>query len=755
MTLNPQQNEAVIQTDGPILLLAGAGSGKTRVLTHRMAHLIKEGLAQPHQIMAVTFTNKAAGEMKERVQKVVGGYRANEMWVATFHSACLKILRMNAKALGYDQNFSIYDDRDQNSVMQQVLDNLKISANRFHPKAACFRVNQAKNEGLSPADLTKNEEFNFDEKFAQIYDEYEKKMRVNQAMDFGDLILKTLVLFEKHPKVLEEYQDRFLYLHVDEYQDTNRCQYRLLNLLAQKRKNICVVGDDDQSIYKFRGAEIKNILDFKKDYPEAKVIRLEQNYRSTKHILKAASQVVANNKNRMGKTLWTENAEGEKITLFQGQTERDEAHFVIKEILRRTNKYRFNDMAIFYRTNAQSRSFEEELMKNRIPYMIFGGMKFYERQEIKDITAYLRLLVNPHDEMSIKRVINVPARGIGQTTIEKLTALANQNGISLWDTLCALATPSTSDLLGENHLQFSHEEKSVFNKSTLVKLVTFKNLIESLIRLKTGVSLVDLMPELLEQSGYRKMLVDENTMESEGRLENLDEFINVVAEFIKQNEAPTLEAFLDQISLNSELDKDNQSNEKVTLMTLHLAKGLEFPIVFLVGMEEGLFPHSRSLESDDDIEEERRLCYVGMTRAMNKLHLSCVSERRLYGSSQYNLPSRFLNELPLDEIERIGATKKIVDNEYNQDTDAWNEYGNKRASHDHKPIRTPVMLKKAVDAFSNSKYKKGAKVQHPVFGVGTVQSTEVMKDGEKLTINFPQTGLKQILTKYVQLTMVN
>lgn len=659
--LNSEQHEAVTHTEGPLLILAGAGSGKTRVLTHRMVYLLAEKGVKPWNLFAVTFTNKAAGEMKERIQKKLD-FPVRDLFITTFHSACLRILRRHAGALGYGQDFTVYDDRDQLSLITEVMEELKMSVQVLNPKVAAHRINEAKHEGITVLQFPRRYNDFLSEKIALIYEGYQKKLRANQAMDFGDLILNALILFRERADILQTYQTQFTHLHVDEYQDTNRSQYELINLLASAHRNLCVVGDDDQSIYKFRGAEIRNILDFQKDYPDAKVIRLEQNYRSTQNILKAASAVVAKNKGRMGKTLWTENGDGDLLTIYHGNDENEEASFVVDNIAQLKQESSYNDVAIFYRTNAQSRPFEDALRRQRIPYIIIGGMKFYDRQEIKDMTAYMKLLVNPDDGIALKRVINVPARGIGKSTLEKLEGLAFQQQSSVWGVLGQMAQTPESHLEEsrlfpdslKSDLVWSHDD---FSKSTLEKLRQFYNLIHQLRSDCNSVPFSDFLPILYEKTGYWQMLKNEKSLEAQSRMENLEEFANVVEEYILQNEEATLAGFLDQVSLSSDLDKLDPSADRVSLMTFHLAKGLEFPHVFMVGMEESLFPHSRSLENPDDMEEERRLCYVGMTRAMKKLHLSFVTCRRLFGSSQYHLPSRFLEEIPEPLVQLVGQRK--------------------------------------------------------------------------------------------------
>lgn len=732
--LNPKQYEAITHTDGPLLILAGAGSGKTRVLTTRMAYLLAEKGASPFNLFAVTFTNKAAGEMKERVEKIIGP-AARDMVVSTFHSACLRILRRHAGEIGYSSDFTIYDDGDQQQLINQCLDELKINSKMFHPRAVAANINRAKNNCIFAKDFPTDGLDFFSERIALIYPLYQKKLLQNQAMDFGDLILNMVQLFEKAPHVLEHYQSRFTHLHVDEYQDTNRTQYRLLTLLAAKHRNLCVVGDDDQSIYKFRGAEIKNILDFQKDYPDAHIVRLEQNYRSTGRILAAASAVVAKNSQRMGKTLWTENPEGEPVCLFQGLTEKDEAAFVVDEIekRKRDSDLRYQDIAIFYRTNAQSRVFEDELKRKRIPYVLIGGTKFYDRQEIKDTLAYLRLLLNPADSISLKRVINVPARGIGKTTFEKLEAVSNQREVSMWRVLSEMQLAKTGMPYDASLIPTGN-----ISPATQNKLTGFASLIQSLKSDSLSMPLIDFIRHFYEKSGLWKALEDENTIEAQARLENLEEFVNVVSEYVLQTENPTLDGFLDQAALVSSIDETDKDADRLPMMTLHLAKGLEFPVVFMVGLEEGLFPHSRSLNSEEDIEEERRLCYVGMTRAREKLHISFVRERKLFGSSQFNIPSRFLEEIPSEYLEQRSVKPK------SQFT--FNPPVKKEIERDYSFDQR--------DEDEINPFRRGVKVKHPVFGVGTIQSTEGSSQEQKLTIAFANGQSKKLLTKYANLEIL-
>jgi len=731
--LNAKQEEAVSATDGPLLILAGAGSGKTRVLVERMIHLINDKRVSPWKMLAVTFTNKAAREMKNRVVERLGP-SAESLWISTFHSSCLRILRKHADKINFSKNFAIFDKQDQLTVLKKVIKDKELSDKVYKPKTVQFHIDQAKNEGIFPEDFeTGNDHYLL--KIQDLYKGYQDELKKNEAMDFGDLINQVLRLFKNHPEVLGEYQNKFQYIMVDEYQDTNVCQYNLIKLLASKYKNICVVGDDDQSIYKFRGAEIRNILDFQKDYPDAKVIRLEQNYRSTQVILNAANAVIRKNQGRMGKELWTENSSGEQIKVFSAQTEKDEAEFVVEQINEYRNEHSLNQMAIFYRTNAQSRSLEDQLRRNRIAYKIFGGIKFYDRAEVKDMIGYLKVLVNPADSVSFKRIVNVPARGIGKTTIEKVEAVATKNAVSLWQVFSTIDNP-----------------KWVLSLSTRTKtkINDFVQLHSDLAKARAEMPLDEFLTFMYEKTGYWQLLTADRSIESESRKENLNELVNVIEEYIESSEESTLENFLDQISLASDVDKLDESQGYVTLMTVHLAKGLEFPVVFLVGLEEGLFPHARSLDNEEDLEEERRLCYVGMTRAEKILNICFANERRLFGTPQYNFPSRFLEEIPDECVEMIGSQKKApkVD-PYAKSKTSW---GQKSASLTAK--KNDQMIDYAYSQTS-SPIKRGTKVKHSVFGAGSVMGFEGQNDQLKVTVKFQSGIQKKLLFKHANLAILS
>ncbi|MBU0504587.1 MAG: UvrD-helicase domain-containing protein [bacterium] len=734
--LNPRQLEAVEHYEGPLLILAGAGSGKTRVLIERIVYIMEEKRVRPWNILAVTFTNKAAKEMKTRIEKQLGP-EAQNVWMSTFHSFCLRVLRRHAEILGYDKNFVVYDTQDQRTVIKRILKAMGLSDKVYKPQSILYHIDRAKNNGLTVEDFSADDYFL--QKVKEIFIAYQAELKKNQAMDFGDLIVSVLRLFGKAPEVLSEYQNKFHYILVDEYQDTNKSQYTLIKLLCDKWHNICVVGDDDQSIYKFRGAEIQNILDFQKDYPKAKVIRLEQNYRSTQNILGAANAVIRGNDKRMGKELWTENGTGDLIKVYTGHADRDEAHYVCAMIKSYQEEYSLGEMAIFYRTNAQSRSLEDELRKQKIAYRIFGGIKFYDRAEIKDIMAYLKALVNPADSIAVKRILNVPLRGIGKTTVGKIDEVASQQDKSFWDILCAIGSP-------ELDLNISAAATS--------KIQEFVALIKELNQARAELALDDFLPYLYDKTGYWQMLVNEKTIEAESRKENLTELGNVIDDYLSDSENATLEVFLDQISLASDVDRLDESPEFVNLMTVHLAKGLEFPIVFLVGMEEGLFPHSRSIDNPEDIEEERRLCYVGMTRAKMKLHMSFVHERRLFGSVQYQIASRFMDELPSEHTSLLGELEAPKPKPRFPEK----RYVSKKpfSSLRKEPQRSSERQIDYDYAQTNDQpFKPGARVAHAVFGAGKITHIEGGGDKTKVTVQFAQGISKKLLMKHANLTFLH
>lgn len=645
--LNDAQYEAAQVVDGPVLILAGAGSGKTRVLTHRIAYLIDEIGVRPWNILAVTFTNKAAGEMRERIEELVGP-ATRDIWMGTFHSICARLLRYEATAFDLDPNFTIYDEDDRRALMKRVMKTRNVSEEELQPRAAIAQISKAKNAMKGPEEVDR-EAGNVPQRklVAELYLEYEAQLRQNHAMDFDDLLVVAVRKFADTPEVLAKYQERMRYILIDEYQDTNRPQYLLTQLLANAHHNLCVVGDDDQSIYQFRGADIRNILDFERDYPEAKVVRLEQNYRSTSRILEVANVVISNNKGRKGKSLWTAGDQGDPVQLVECDTDRAEARYVVDTLKRMLTKgLTLADAAVLYRTNAQSRVFEEELQRNSIPYTIVGGLRFYERKEIKDFLAYLRLLVNPSDDVSLLRVVNMPRRGIGMTSIARLQVHARARGVSLFEAL--------SDLENVEGLQ----------SRTARPLGDFRLLIDTLREQMETLELPALAEETLKLSGYRQMLRDDGSPEAEVRGQNLDQLLAFIAEFTDATDEPTLSGFLEETALLSPMDEwDESAEQSLTMMTLHTAKGLEFPLVFICGLEEQLFPTARSIEESftnpQALEEERRLLYVGITRARQHLHLSYAGSRFSYGSLQHTTPSRFIDEIPMDQVEKTTANGNL------------------------------------------------------------------------------------------------
>ncbi|OEF97027.1 DNA helicase PcrA [Desulfuribacillus alkaliarsenatis] len=735
--LNPEQKQAVTTINGPLLIMAGAGSGKTRVLTHRVAHLIGKGVA-PWNILAVTFTNKAAKEMKERVQNIVGS-KGYDVWVSTFHSLCVRILRKDIDKIGYETGFTILDSSDQLSVIKGIMKAENLDVKKFDPRGILSLISQGKNELLTPEAFSRRFTGYFESIAAQVYEKYQKKLKSNNALDFDDIIMLTVKLFKDNPEVLEFYQRKFVYIHIDEYQDTNRAQYILVQLLADYHKNICVVGDYDQSIYRFRGADIQNILSFEKDYPDAQVIKLEKNYRSTKNILLAANEVIKHNTQRKEKNLWTDNEHGDKIQFYQAYSEYDEAQFITQKILDKVNSgATYKDIAILYRTNAQSRVFEEMFMKSNIPYTIVGGLKFYDRKEIKDVLGYLRLIANPKDDTSLVRIINVPRRGIGAATIDKIAEYSTAKGISMYEACQDLSEVGLS-------------------ARAVSSVQSFFTLISTLRSMQEFLPVTELVEELLKMSGYRKELQNERTLEAQSRLENIDEFISVTTEFEKTAEDKSLIAFLTDLALISDLDKledegiansDAAIQGQVVLMTMHSAKGLEFPIVFLAGLEEGIFPHNRSLMDETEMEEERRLCYVGITRAERELYMTCASARMLYGKTQNNMPSRFLEEIPAEFMERTGNTvlrssHTIGTNNYSMGTSRANI--NSSAS----TVRKGARKIEVQGADLNESWNAGDKVEHKAWGIGTIVSTKGEGDRLELTIAFDKPiGLKKLLAKF-------
>ena len=736
-TLNAEQREAVFHTEGPLLILAGAGSGKTRVLTHRIAYLIEEKGINPWNILAITFTNKAAGEMRERVDDIVG-FGSESIWVSTFHSTCVRILRRHIDRLGYDNNFTIYDSDDQKTLMKDVCKLLQIDTKTYRERTILSAISSAKDEMVTPEEYELNAYGDFSKKkIAEAYKEYERQLKANNALDFDDLLVKTVQLFQTQPEILEYYQDRFRYIMVDEYQDTNTVQFKLISLLAAKYKNLCVVGDDDQSIYKVRGANIQNILSFEKEFEHTKVIKLEQNYRSTSTILDAANAVIKNNVGRKAKSLWTENGEGEKIQFRQFDTAYDEAEYIVGDIRERVDngKAAYCDHAVLYRTNAQSRLFEEKMITANIPYKIVGGVNFYARKEIKDLLAYLKTIDNGRDDLAVRRIINVPKRGIGLTTVNRITEAAQQRGISFYEALCS------ADLVPGLGRSIS-------------KLESFAAMIEYFRKEAEHLSITELMEEILTETGYVEELKAEGEEEAEARLQNIDEFLNKIAAYEEscEEELPTLSGFLEEVALVADIDSLDEESDYVVLMTLHSAKGLEFPYVYLAGMEDGIFPSYMTITADDptEIEEERRLCYVGITRAKKELAMTCARRRMIRGETQYNKMSRFLKEVP----PQLLSTGKIVEKE-ELELPKQNAYVQAKQSFQAKPF----MISKPVQQFGvksgeGLSYGVGDRVRHMKFGEGTVTAiTEGGRDYE-VSVDFDSAGTKKMFASFAKLQKV-
>ena len=738
-TLNPPQREAVAQTEGPVLILAGAGSGKTRVLTHRIAYLMDEKGVNPWNILAITFTNKAAQEMRERVDKLVG-FGSESIWVSTFHSACVRILRRHIDNLGYDTNFTIYDTDDQKSLMKDVCRKMNIDTKIYKERSLLAQISHAKDELLTPDDMEMKAAGDYNmKKVASVYREYQAALRKNNALDFDDLIVKTVELFEKCGAVLEYYQERFKYIMVDEYQDTNTAQFKFISLLAQRYQNLCVVGDDDQSIYKFRGANIGNILGFEHVFPDARVIRLEQNYRSTRNILNAANQVIANNTERKAKTLWTENEEGSKVHFRQFLNAYEEAEYVAGEIgkLKRNGLGNYRDCAILYRTNAQSRIFEEKFIAANIPYKLVGGVNFYARKEIKDLLCYLKTINNARDDLAVQRIINVPKRGIGATTLGRVQDYADNMGISLYEALrVAEEVPSIGRSL-----------------SKIDGFVTFIQMLKS----KADVLTVEeILQEVIDSTGYVAELEAEDTEESRARIENIDELISKTVAYQEameeQNQPATLSGFLEEVALVADIDTVDPDQDYVLLMTLHSAKGLEFPKVFMVGMEDGIFPSHMTISYGDDgeMEEERRLCYVGITRAMKDLTLTCAQQRMIRGETQYNRVSRFVREIPRELVD-LGHTiqeKKPKVEELIPKPAKYSKMKEILQGRNYKPREFKVTKANSLD------YEVGDTVRHIKFGVGIVK--EIVEGGRdyEVTVEFDKVGVKKMFASFAKLKKI-
>jgi DNA helicase-2/ATP-dependent DNA helicase PcrA len=735
--LNPPQKEAVLHGEGPLLILAGAGSGKTRVIVHRIAHLIRERGVPPWQILAVTFTNKAAGEMRQRVERLVG--QAELPAISTFHSACVRILRRHIQQLGYAPNFAIYDDKDSEKLLKEIAAELRLDDKRFPVRLLSSAIDDLKNAGILPEQVEGGDPLR--QTVARVYGAYQERLQRCNALDFGDLLLLTARLFRQVPEVLRHYQERWRWILVDEYQDTNPVQYELVRLLAGERRNLCVVGDDDQSIYRWRGADIRNILDFEQDFPGVRVVKLEQNYRSSRTILTAAGRVVARNRGRKAKALWTENPEGERIVYRRLEDDREEARYVCREVERHVRRGgSVADVAVFYRTNAQSRVLEDALVADAIPYRMVGGVRFYERLEIKDILAYLKVLDNPADEVALKRIVNTPARGIGLATVDRIAELARQQGLMLYDALQLAATGG------------------VLASGPRGKVAAFAALMERFRSLAGSAPLADLAAGLIRETGYGQKLEEERTDEARERLENLQELLNALAEFESTSAEKGLSAFLEQVALVSDLERNDEGREAATLMTLHAAKGLEFPVVFIVGLEERVFPHVRALDDPEQMEEERRLCYVGMTRARERLTVTNARRRRIFGQEQYNLPSRFIDDIP----------RELLAMEEEPAVAGWGPGSGERyepasAGHNLAAVFAAGMtdggyLDNEVQVIPDEEPAEGLwigmKVRHGSFGVGTVRKMEGEGDGQKVIVWFNSVGPKKLLVRFAGLERV-
>lgn len=751
--LNPPQRQAVQTLDGPLLILAGAGSGKTRVLTHRMAALVSSGRASEDEILCVTFTNKAAREMESRIFQLLSSLNVvihGDLWINTFHSFCVRILKRHLTLLEYKPFFTIYDSSDQLALIKKVCQQLNINDKIYPPKNFQSRISSAKMNGLTPEKVSRGNRSLMDNKTLEVFKTYELEMKKANALDFDDLLLKTHELFVMYPDLLKEYQQKFKYIMVDEYQDTNHIQYLLVKMLAHAHRNLCVVGDEDQSIYSWRGADIKNILDFENDFTEAKVIKLEENYRSTSNIVQAATAVIKNNQQRKDKTLFTNNLAGDQIEVHQERNEYDEARFVAKTIQAMISEGEgsYQDYAVFYRTNSQSRVLEEQLRTSSIPYRLVGGVRFYERMEIKDVLGYLKISMNPADDIAAKRIINVPTRGIGKTTVEKIETLAFENQLTFL-----------------NGIQRAIDTK-IFNAGTTSKLRRFLDLIYELEDYSKSYKLNDFYHLVLEKSEYLKALKAEDTTEAEARIDNLEEFDNAIAQFMKERgEEATLQTFLEEMALVSDADQLNQELNSVTLMTLHISKGLEFPYVFIVGVEENLFPSLRSGDdSAEDIEEERRLAYVGMTRARKKLFMTYAKTRKIWGQDQSNPPSRFIDEIPKEFVKfKSNAGSSFFQKYAHRSSDDFDSFPDNRYSSSFKSKTKSSFSDDGFEAQgfqdedaapAGKSYRKGMRVKHPTFGVGSVFETEGAGEMLKVSVLFSDQTIKKFVVKYARLEIL-
>lgn len=758
--LNDKQKEAVLATEGPCLVIAGAGSGKTKVLTHKIAYLLSEKNVKPWNILSITFTNKAANEMKQRVEKLVGE-ASQEMWLGTFHSICVRILRRFIDRIGFDTTFLIFDSTDQRTLVKECIKSIGLDDKLFTDRSVLSEISNGKNDMLEPKayQVKYNGDFR-KEKIGEVYELYQKKLKENNALDFDDIINYTIKILTENPDVLEYYTEKFKYVLVDEYQDTNKAQFMLVSILASKYGNITVVGDNDQGIYSFRGADITNILNFEKDFPGSKIVKLEQNYRCTGNILKAANAVIKNNENKYDKKLWTENEEGKLPCIYKAEDEYDEASYIVKQInmLKMEEYLKLSDFVILYRMNSQSRAIEDIFRRENIPYKIIGGLKFYERKEIKDIIAYLRLIFNTSDNLSLKRIINEPKRGIGKTSLDNIQDISDKTGKSMYEII-------------------KYAEQYELNR-VKANSIQFVEVIEELRKQVNQIPISELIKLTLNKTGYVKALENENTIEAESRIQNLEEFLTVAIEFEEQMAENTLAEFLESISLTSDIDNMEESEDTVTLMTLHSAKGLEFPVVFLVGMEEGIFPGYKSIGEIKELEEERRLFYVGITRAMQYLYLTCAKRRTIFGSTSYNQMSRFLKEIPKDLLDGYEEIDNEDNNSFKDSNYGW-EYGTNYAgkvkTYKFDNVEKIPEVKEKVGAFQfrtaesflNSlnkkasdrqvdmtKYKEGQRIYHKKFGEGTINKIEQEGEDYKLDIQFDKVGHKRLMAKFAELEII-
>ena len=758
--LNDKQKEAVLATEGPCLVIAGAGSGKTKVLTHKIAYLLSEKNVKPWNILSITFTNKAANEMKQRVEKLVGE-ASQEMWLGTFHSICVRILRRFIDRIGFDTTFLIFDSTDQRTLVKECIKSIGLDDKLFTDRSVLSEISNGKNDMIEPKayQVKYNGDFR-KEKIGEVYELYQKKLKENNALDFDDIINYTIKILTENPDVLEYYTEKFKYVLVDEYQDTNKAQFMLVSILASKYGNITVVGDNDQGIYSFRGADITNILNFEKDFPGSKIVKLEQNYRCTGNILKAANAVIKNNENKYDKKLWTENEEGKLPCIYKAEDEYDEASYIVKQInmLKMEEYLKLSDFVILYRMNSQSRAIEDIFRRENIPYKIIGGLKFYERKEIKDIIAYLRLIFNTSDNLSLKRIINEPKRGIGKTSLDNIQDISDKTGKSMYEII-------------------KYAEQYELNR-VKANSIQFVEVIEELRKQVNQIPISELIKLTLNKTGYVKALENENTIEAESRIQNLEEFLTVAIEFEEQMAENTLAEFLESISLTSDIDNMEESEDTVTLMTLHSAKGLEFPVVFLVGMEEGIFPGYKAIGEIKELEEERRLLYVGINRAMQYLYLTCAKRRTIFGSTSYNQMSRFLKEIPKDLLDGYEEIDNEDNNSFKDSNYGW-EYGTNYAgkvkTYKFDNVEKIPEVKEKVGAFQfrtaesflNSlnkkasdrqvditKYKEGQRIYHKKFGEGTINKIEQEGEDYKLDIQFDKVGHKRLMAKFAELEII-